>query len=51
MRLSYDAIDRAFSPYVGVVYEKDYGDTADFTRDAGGQTEEWFAVVGAKLMF
>ncbi|WP_244178275.1 copper resistance protein B [Marinobacter shengliensis] len=51
LRLSYDLIDRAFSPYVGVVHERKYGDTADFARASGGGTEDWFAVVGARLAF
>ena len=51
LRLSYDLIDRAFSPYVGVVHERKYGDTADFARAGGGSTEDWFAVVGARLSF
>src|SRR5690554_6227289 len=29
LRLSYDLIDRAISPYFGVVHERKYGDTAD----------------------
>ncbi|WP_417545605.1 copper resistance protein B [Marinobacter sp.] len=51
LRLSYDLIDRAFSPYVGIVHERKYGDTADFARADGGSTEDWFAVVGARLSF
>src|SRR5680860_1123087 len=51
LRLSYDLIDRAFSPYVGVVHERKYGNTADFARADGGGTESWFAVVGARLTF
>lgn len=51
LRLSYDLIDRAFAPYVGVVHERKYGNTADLARDSGGSTEDWFAVVGARLMF
>lgn len=51
LRLSYDLIDRAFSPYVGVVHERKYGDTADLARVSGGSTEDWFAVVGARLTF
>lgn len=51
LRLSYDLIDRAFSPYVGVVHERKYGDTADFSRADDGSTEGWFAVVGARLSF
>ncbi|PXX93693.1 copper resistance protein B [Marinobacter vulgaris] len=51
LRLSYDVIGRSFSPYVGVVHERKYGDTADLARDSGGSTEDWFAVVGARLSF
>lgn len=51
LRLSYDLIDRAFSPYIGVVHERKYGDTADLARDSGGSTEDWFAVIGARLSF
>lgn len=51
LRLSYDLIDRAFSPYVGVVHERKYGDTADYARAGGGSTEDWFAVIGARLSF
>jgi len=51
LRLSYDLIDRSFSPYIGVVHERKYGDTADFARAEGGGTEDWFAVVGARLSF
>jgi copper resistance protein B len=51
LRLRYDLVDRAFSPYVGVVHERKYGDTADFARAEGGGTEDWFAVVGARVTF
>lgn len=51
LRLSYDLIDRAFSPYVGVVHERKYGDTADFAETGGGSTEDWFAVIGARIAF
>ncbi len=51
LRLSYDLIDRAFSPYIGVVHERKYRDTADLARDSGGSTEDWLAVVGARVMF
>jgi len=51
LRLSYDLIDRAFSPYVGVVHERKYGNTADLARDSGGSTEDWFAVIGARIAF
>ena len=51
LRLSYDLVDRAFSPYVGVVHERKYGDTADFAEAEGAGTEDWFAVVGARITF
>ncbi|WP_427901669.1 copper resistance protein B [Marinobacter caseinilyticus] len=51
LRLSYDVIDRSFSPYIGVVHERKYGDSADFARAEGGSTEDWFAVIGARLSF
>ncbi|MBC7182262.1 MAG: copper resistance protein B, partial [Marinobacter sp.] len=51
LRLSYDLVDRTFSPYVGVVHERKYGDTADFARAEEAGTEAWFAVVGARVTF
>nr|WP_166258399.1 copper resistance protein B [Marinobacter salicampi] len=51
LRLGYDLIDRSFSPYLGIVHERKYGDTADIARTSGGSKEDWFAVVGARLMF
>lgn len=51
LRLSYDLVDRAISPYVGVVHERKYGDTADFAGAEGGNTEDWFAVIGARIVF
>ncbi len=51
LRLSYDLIDRSLSPYVGVVHEKKYGDSADLARADGHGTEDWFAVIGVRLIF
>lgn len=51
LRLSYDVLDRAISPYVGVVYERKLGNTADLAKDEGEDTSAWFAVIGTKLMF
>lgn len=51
LRLRYDLIDRAFSPYVGVVHKRKYGDTADLAKAEGGGTEDWFAVIGARIAF
>jgi copper resistance protein B len=50
-RLRYDLIDRSFSPYIGVVQEQRWGDTADLIRNKGGKTHDLLAVIGAKLMF
>ncbi|MEO9751128.1 MAG: copper resistance protein B, partial [Marinobacter sp.] len=51
LRLRYDLIDRAFSAYVGVVHERKYGDSADLAEASGGGTEDWFAVIGARIAF
>lgn len=51
LRLSYDVIDRSFSPYIGVVQENLYGKTADLAEDEGESTDELFFVVGAKIIF
>ncbi|MCR8916349.1 copper resistance protein B [Marinobacter panjinensis] len=51
LRLSYDLVDRALSPYVGVVHERKYGDTADYAESEGGSTKDWFAVIGARIVF
>ncbi len=51
VRLSYDLIDRTFSPYVGVVYERTYGETADLAKDEGEETASWQFSIGAKFLF
>lgn len=50
-RLSYDVIDRLFSPYVGVHYEVAFGETADRVQTGGGKRDELFFVAGAKVLF
>lgn len=50
-RLSYDVVDRVFSPYIGVHYEFALGETADAIRAGGGDTDALFAVIGARMMF
>jgi copper resistance protein B len=50
-RLSYDLVDRSFSPYVGVHYERAFGATADLRKDEGEATDALFIVVGARMMF
>lgn len=51
LRLSYDLVDRAISPYIGIVYERKFGDTADFAKDEGEDAAAWFATIGTKIMF
>jgi copper resistance protein B len=51
IRLSYDLWDRALSPYIGAVYERKFGETADIARDEGEDTSAWFVVIGTKLLF
>ncbi len=51
VRLSYDLIDRSVSPYLGLVYERRFGQTKDFAEDEGEDFEGWRFVIGARLMF
>lgn len=51
LRLSYDVIDRAFSPYIGVVQENLYGKTGDLAKDEGEATDELFFVLGVRIIF
>jgi len=51
LRLSYDILDRAISPYLGVVWERKFGKTADFARDEGEDIEAWFVAIGVKVLF
>jgi copper resistance protein B len=50
-RLSYDLLDRAVSPYIGVHYERRFGETADLARAEGEQRDNLFFVVGTKMLF
>ena len=49
-RLSYDIVDRSVAPYIGVEYEKKYGDTGSIARAEGEKDAEWLFVVGVRLM-
>ena len=51
LRLRYDLVDRAVSPYVGAVWERKFGRTADFARQEGEDVEAWLFVAGVRLMF
>lgn len=50
-RLSYDLVDRAIAPYVGIHYERAFGGTADLARADGEDVGAVHFVVGTRLMF
>lgn len=50
LRLRYE-IEREFAPYVGVEYERRFGDTADFARAAGEDVGGWVLLIGIRSWF
>jgi copper resistance protein B len=50
LRLRYE-IDRKFAPYIGVVYEGKFGQTANFARRAGESTGDVRFAFGVRLWF
>ena len=50
VRLRYE-IRREFAPYIGINWEKRYGQTADLVRAAGGKTDDVQFVIGIKSWF
>jgi copper resistance protein B len=50
LRLRYE-IDRKFAPYIGVVYEGKFGQTASFARRAGESTGDVRFVFGVRVWF
>jgi copper resistance protein B len=50
-RLSYDLIDRAVSPYIGVHSEQAFGETADRLNAAGEDSGAVFFVIGTRILF
>lgn len=50
-RLSYDLVDRAISPYIGVHYERVFGESAALAREDGEHVESAFVVIGARLSY
>lgn len=50
-RLSYDLIDRAVSPYIGVHYEQVFGETANRMNAAGEDSGAVFFVIGTRILF
>lgn len=51
LRLSFDLIDRAVSPYLGVNYEKSFGGTAEMIEASGEKNGEFAVVFGTRLLF
>lgn len=50
LRLRYEIV-REFAPYVGVTWNRNYGNTADFTREEGEDNDEARFVAGIRLWF
>ena len=50
LRLRYE-FTRKFAPYVGVVHERSFGQTADFVRDEGEATRDTRVVAGVRFWF
>jgi len=50
LRLRYE-INRRFAPYLGVVHERRFGDTAQFARDTGEHVRDTRIVAGVRLWF
>ena len=51
VRLSYDLVDRLISPYIGIHYERKFGESANLARQDGEDAGALFAVVGARILF
>ncbi|WP_366554821.1 copper resistance protein B [Aquibaculum sediminis] len=51
LRLSYDLVDRAISPYLGIHYERMFGETGQIARREGGGRDALYFVVGTRLTF
>ena len=50
LRLRYE-IDRKFAPYIGVVYQEKFGQTANFARQAGESTGDVRFAFGIRVWF
>jgi len=50
LRLRYEIV-RQFAPYIGVSWNRVYGNTADMVRDEGGDKEEARLVAGIRMWF
>ena len=50
LRLRYQIVPE-FAPYVGIAYERAFGDTADFRRAAGDKAGGWNLLLGVRAWF
>ncbi|MEX6501045.1 copper resistance protein B [Pseudomonas zhanjiangensis] len=50
LRLRYELV-RQFAPYIGVSWNRTYGNTADIVRDEGGDVDEARLVAGIRIWF
>ncbi|SHF40306.1 copper resistance protein B [Modicisalibacter ilicicola DSM 19980] len=50
LRLRYE-ISRKFAPYIGGYWQKQYGDTADMSRELGNEPEGTGVVAGVRMWF
>lgn len=50
LRLRYEIVPE-FAPYIGIEYERSFGNTADFSRGAGKKAGGWSLVTGVRLWF
>lgn len=50
LRLRYEFVPE-FAPYIGVEWQRQFGDTADFTRAAAGDPDRIVFLAGVKLWF
>jgi copper resistance protein B len=50
-RLSYDLIDRSVAPYIGVHWERTFGESATLARAEGEEASSVYVLAGFRLMF
>lgn len=50
-RLSYDVRDRLISPYLGVHYERAFGETSTLRKAEGEDDDAFFFVIGTRILF
>ncbi|MEO1169548.1 MAG: copper resistance protein B [Pseudomonadota bacterium] len=50
LRLRYEIVPE-FAPYIGLEWQRQFGDTADFARAAGDDPDRWVLLAGVKFWF